>query len=152
MCYMKTSTQVGVRELRQNLSVHLARVIAGEVLEVTDRGHAVAVLAPIVAGESIVDRLRREGRLIAATTPLLPARPVPDGSISFASTMGSLPPRPHQTFWVEIARRSSSGNLANIPPSPRWHGCRPSTAGGCRARPRHRRLGAPLTGILDRHA
>jgi prevent-host-death family protein len=67
---------VGVRELRQNLSVYLARVIAGEVLEVTDRGHAVAVLAPIVAGESIVDRLQREGRLIAASTDLLPVRPV----------------------------------------------------------------------------
>jgi prevent-host-death family protein len=76
MCYMKPSTQVGVRELRQNLSVHLARVIAGEVLEVTDRGRPVAVLAPIVAGESIVDRLQREGRLIRATTDLLAVRPV----------------------------------------------------------------------------
>jgi antitoxin (DNA-binding transcriptional repressor) of toxin-antitoxin stability system len=35
MCYMKTPAQVGVRELRQNLSVYLARVIAGEVLQVT---------------------------------------------------------------------------------------------------------------------
>lgn len=76
MCYMKTLAQVGVRELRQNLSVYLARVIEGEVLEVTDRGHAVAVLAPIVAGESIVDRLQREGRLIAASTDLLPVHPV----------------------------------------------------------------------------
>ena len=76
MCYMKTLAQIGVRELRQNLSVYLARVIQGEVLEVTDRGHAVAVLAPIVAGESIVDRLQREGRLIAASTDLLPVRPV----------------------------------------------------------------------------
>jgi prevent-host-death family protein len=75
MCYMKTPAQVGVRELRQNLSVYLARVIEGEVLQVTDRGHAVAVLAPIVAGESIVDRLQREGRLIAASTELLPVRP-----------------------------------------------------------------------------
>ena len=70
------ATTVGVRELRQNLSVYLARVIAGEVLEVTDRGHAVAVLAPLVAGESIVDRLQREGRLIPSTTKLAPARPV----------------------------------------------------------------------------
>ena len=31
-------TRVGVRELRQNLSVYLERVIAGERLEVTDRG------------------------------------------------------------------------------------------------------------------
>jgi prevent-host-death family protein len=76
MCYMKPLARVGVRELRQNLSVYLARVIEGEVMEVTDRGHAVAVLAPIVAGESIVDRLQREGRLIAASTDLLPVRPV----------------------------------------------------------------------------
>ncbi len=48
MCYMdERSRRVGVRELRQNLSVHLRRVIAGETLEVTDRGHAVAVLAPL---------------------------------------------------------------------------------------------------------
>ena len=52
MCYMKALKKVGVRELRQNLSVHLARVIAGETLEVTDRGHSVAVLAPLVRGES----------------------------------------------------------------------------------------------------
>ena len=48
MCYMnEQSRRVGVRELRQNLSVHLRRVIAGETLEVTDRGHPVAVLAPL---------------------------------------------------------------------------------------------------------
>ena len=76
MCYMKASKRVGVRELRQNLSVHLARVTAGETLEVTDRGHAVAVLAPIVPGESILDRLEREGRLIRATGDLLAGRPI----------------------------------------------------------------------------
>ena len=48
MCYMdERSRRVGVRELRQNLSVHLRRVMAGETLEVTDRGHPVAVLAPL---------------------------------------------------------------------------------------------------------
>jgi len=66
MCYMK----VGVRELRQNLSIYLARVIAGEALEVTDRGHAVAILAPLVHGESVLSRLKREGRVIPATAEL----------------------------------------------------------------------------------
>ena len=75
MCYMKPMRRVGVRELRQNLSVPLARVMAGETLEVTDRGQPVAVLAPIVAGESILARLRREGRLTPATANLLPTRP-----------------------------------------------------------------------------
>lgn len=71
MCYMKALKRVGVRELRQNLSVHLARVIRGETLEVTDRGHAVAVLAPLPPTESVLDRLEREGLLIRATGDLL---------------------------------------------------------------------------------
>lgn len=80
MCYMETRGHVGVRELRQNLSVYLARVIAGETLEVTDRGHPVAVLAPLTTGSSVLDRLRLSGRLIPATGDLLalerPKRPV----------------------------------------------------------------------------
>ena len=36
-----------MRELRQNLSVYLARIAEGETLEVTDRGQPVAILAPI---------------------------------------------------------------------------------------------------------
>jgi prevent-host-death family protein len=70
MCYMGALKRVGVRELRQNLSVYLARVIDGEALEVTDRGHAVAVLAPLVRGESVLSRLKREGRVIPATAEL----------------------------------------------------------------------------------
>lgn len=42
---------VGVRELRQNLSRHLERVRAGEVLDVTARGQIVARLVP--AGASV---------------------------------------------------------------------------------------------------
>jgi prevent-host-death family protein len=38
--------RVGVRELRQNLSVYLRRVRRGESLEVTERGEPVAVLQP----------------------------------------------------------------------------------------------------------
>src|SRR5437764_9592828 len=71
MCYMTSRAQVGVRELRQNLSVHLARVLRGETLEVTDRGQAVAVLAPLPRELPVLERLRREGRLIRATGDLL---------------------------------------------------------------------------------
>jgi antitoxin (DNA-binding transcriptional repressor) of toxin-antitoxin stability system len=71
MCYMLSPKQVGVRELRQNLSVHLARVIRGETLEVTDRGHAVAVLAPLAQGASVLDRLRLTGYLIPAAGDVL---------------------------------------------------------------------------------
>jgi len=62
--------RVGVRELRQNLSVYLERVIAGERLEVTDRGHPVAMLIPLTPGATLVERLVAEGRAIPATTRL----------------------------------------------------------------------------------
>jgi prevent-host-death family protein len=84
MCYMKAAAarkdarkaapQVGVRELRQNLSVYLRRVLKGETLEVTDRGQAVAILAPLPKTTSVLERLRAEGRLIPAKGPLLPLK------------------------------------------------------------------------------
>lgn len=43
--------KVGVRELRQNLSRHLARVKDGASLEVTEHGRVVARLSP--AGEAV---------------------------------------------------------------------------------------------------
>lgn len=76
------SSQVGVRELRQNLSVYLRRVEAGETLEVTDRRRPVALLTPLPPREeSVHERLVREGRVRPATTrledlgPPLPATP-----------------------------------------------------------------------------
>jgi len=39
--------RVGIRELRQNVSVYLRRVRRGEALEVTERGTPVATLRPI---------------------------------------------------------------------------------------------------------
>ena len=56
-----------MRELRQNLSVYLARVIAGERLEVTERGNPVAMLIPIRPGATLVERLVAEGRAIPAS-------------------------------------------------------------------------------------
>lgn len=57
--------RVGVRELRQNLSVYLRRVEQGEALDVTDRGRLVARLAPALALESdALDRLIAEHRAI----------------------------------------------------------------------------------------
>jgi len=56
-------SQVGVRELRQNLSVYLRRVRAGETLEVTEHGVPVAQLAPLPPRRvSVLDRLVAEGR------------------------------------------------------------------------------------------
>jgi prevent-host-death family protein len=62
---------VGVRELRQNLSVYLRRVEKGETLEVTEHGRLVARLGPAPAPQmSVVDRLIAEGRATVARRPL----------------------------------------------------------------------------------
>lgn len=59
--------RVGVRELRQNLSVYLDRVKAGETLEVTEHGQPVAQLGPRPAKpSSIIDQLIAEGRITPA--------------------------------------------------------------------------------------
>ncbi len=59
-------SRVTVRELRQNLSVHLRRVERGETLEVTRQGEPVAVLAPLPERRSAIDRLVAE---FGATRP-----------------------------------------------------------------------------------
>lgn len=60
--------RIGVRELRQNLSVYLDRVKAGETLEVTEHGQPVAELAPRRSTPiSILDQMIADGRATAAT-------------------------------------------------------------------------------------
>lgn len=72
MCYMNTETaHVGVRELRQNLSIYLERIALGETLQVTDRGQPVAILAPLPKQVSVLERLRAEGRVTPAAGDLL---------------------------------------------------------------------------------
>jgi prevent-host-death family protein len=62
MCYILcVMDRVGVRELRQNLSVYLRRVGRGESLEVTERGRPVAVLKPIDDPADAVARLVARG-------------------------------------------------------------------------------------------
>ncbi len=60
---------VGVRELRQYLSVYLDRVRKGEHLVVTERNIPVAKLVPLDETRSAVDRLVAEGKLIPAIRP-----------------------------------------------------------------------------------
>jgi prevent-host-death family protein len=55
--------RVGVRELRQNLSLYLRRVKGGQRLEVTERGRPVARLEPISADDPLA-RLERQGRIL----------------------------------------------------------------------------------------
>ena len=67
MCYMANRKRVGVREIRQNLSVYLDRVKAGEALEITEHGTPVAVLAPLPERATLLQRLVSEGRATAPT-------------------------------------------------------------------------------------
>ncbi|MBM4440553.1 MAG: prevent-host-death family protein [Candidatus Rokubacteria bacterium] len=65
MRYPKGS--IGVRELRQNLSVYLRRVKAGARLDVRERGQRVAVLAPAHGLTTTLDALIASGK---ATRPV----------------------------------------------------------------------------------
>ena len=67
--------RVGVRELRQNASAVLRRVAAGEVIEVTDRGRAVARIVPMHES-SRLEQLRAEGRASGATGDLLDVKAI----------------------------------------------------------------------------
>ena len=60
--------RVAIRELRQNLSVHLRRVAKGVILEVTDNGRPVAVLAPLPEAMTPLQRLALEGRIVRLPT------------------------------------------------------------------------------------
>ncbi len=75
------NNQVGIRELRQKLSVYLRRVEAGETLEISDRGKTVALLTPPPESTSVLDRLIAEGRATAASGDLLELG-LPAGEVS----------------------------------------------------------------------
>jgi prevent-host-death family protein len=75
MCYSCQVTRIGVRELRQHASRYLDVVKAGGTVEVTERGHLVALLVPPSPARSARDRLVVSGRLLPARGPFrLPPR------------------------------------------------------------------------------
>ncbi len=63
---------IGVRELRDGLSRHLAQVRAGHTVTVTDHGVPVARIVPIGA-PSALERLVADGRVTLAKQPKRPA-------------------------------------------------------------------------------
>jgi prevent-host-death family protein len=75
--------RVGIRELRQNLSVYVKRVREeGRAYEVTERGEPVARLTPLEdRPTSLIDQMIADGRITPATRdwseipPPLPMRP-----------------------------------------------------------------------------
>lgn len=58
-----------MRELRQQTSAVLKRVVNGEVIEITDNGHPIARIVPLRPG--VLDRLVLEGRATEAVGDLL---------------------------------------------------------------------------------
>jgi prevent-host-death family protein len=73
--------RVGVRELRQNASAVLRRVLAGESIEITQRGRPVAMIVPLPEPTDVIERLVAEGRARPAKGNLLdlppPLKPKP---------------------------------------------------------------------------
>ena len=68
--------RAGIRELRQNASGLIRRVIEGETIEVTERGRPVARIVPL-HGRSVLDQMIAEGRSTAGRGDLLKLRPLP---------------------------------------------------------------------------
>ncbi|HWD81102.1 MAG TPA: type II toxin-antitoxin system prevent-host-death family antitoxin [Kribbella sp.] len=63
---------VGIRELRDNLSRHLAEVRSGHTVTVTDHGQPVARIVP-VGQPTRLEQLRSEGRVQPARQKKQPA-------------------------------------------------------------------------------
>jgi prevent-host-death family protein len=84
--------RVGVRELRQNLSIYLDRVKAGERLEVTERGRPVALLVPLPPNGDSLAQMIADGRVIPATGDLG----------EYLRTHPPLPPLPGKKTLTEI--------------------------------------------------
>lgn len=64
--------EIGVRELRDQLSRHLAAVREGRTVTVTDHGRPIARIVPIQRPTKL-EQLREEGRIQRARTRKLPA-------------------------------------------------------------------------------
>jgi antitoxin (DNA-binding transcriptional repressor) of toxin-antitoxin stability system len=65
------TANIGVRELRQNLSVYLDRVKRGESLAVTEFRQVVAILRPPVQeDDDVIAKLVAEGRATAPSRTL----------------------------------------------------------------------------------
>jgi prevent-host-death family protein len=89
------SNSVGIRELRQQASSVLKRVLGGEVIDVTEHGHPIARIVPFRPGA--LEQLVLEGRASEGEGDLLdlmqelglPAAPTP-GRLSPARALAEL--------------------------------------------------------------
>ncbi len=80
-------TRVGIRELRQNLSVYVRRVREeGQAYEVTERGEPVARLTSLEHRlNSTYERMVAEGHITPARAELLDVQPLPPATGAPAS-------------------------------------------------------------------
>jgi prevent-host-death family protein len=78
---MATTSRVGVRELRQNLSVYLRRIARGDRFEITERGRRVALLVPLSDTATPLQRLVAAGLASAPEGDLLELG-LPPGRVS----------------------------------------------------------------------
>ena len=76
------TVRIGIRELRQNLSVYVRRVHEnGQAFEVTERGEPVARLLPLATRGTRVERMMAEGTIAPATRHMREVpRPLPAAS------------------------------------------------------------------------
>jgi prevent-host-death family protein len=72
---MKHMVRAGIRELKQNASALIRRVVAGETIEVTERGRPVARIVPL-RDRSVLDQMISEGRATRARGDLLEIKPI----------------------------------------------------------------------------
>jgi len=82
---MESGHTVGVRELRDSLSRHLARVRTGHTVTVTDHGQVIARIIPADSPSSL-ERLIAEGRVRPAGRRKRPA-PMPAAATGTASDL-----------------------------------------------------------------
>lgn len=73
----EAEVEVGIRDLKNNLSRHLEKVKAGETIIVTDRGNPVAKLEP-VAELTNFQRMVASGMITPALEPKRPDSEYPD--------------------------------------------------------------------------
>lgn len=69
--------RIGVRELRQHATRYLARVKAGETVEVTERGRLIALLVPPSPDSTARERLIASGQLVPGVRPFQLPQPAP---------------------------------------------------------------------------
>jgi prevent-host-death family protein len=69
--------EVGIRELRQNLSAYLRRIKDGERFVVTERGTPVATIGPAPADEDPYEAMIASGEITPGTGDLLDLPPLP---------------------------------------------------------------------------